>query len=138
VTENSIEPLPKDEVHFPLDLTAVSNTVIGQQHSYWSARHAYSLYAVAVVASELAHARHDLRLEEANYWALRGKEFKNKWELEHGMTMEHLPARKLQTKILRLSTKLEIMKSLSESYEGLRNAASREMSRRLGERAQAD
>jgi hypothetical protein len=131
-----------EEIHageevVPLDFTSTTSREIGAIHSRFAVRHAHALFVLAQVAAELAHLRHDLRMDQAQFRFVKKDEFKTKYELDDAMmrTKRH---KLISNKIVEAEANSEMLQALVQGYEGLRNAASREIARRSSEQAPRD
>lgn len=131
------EEIQDDEEHVPLDFTSLTSRDIGAVHSRFAVRHSHALYVLAKVAVELAHLKRDLRLEQAQFRVRHSDDYKTKYELDDAMalTKRH---KGISDRILEAESTYEVMQSIVQGFEDLRNAASREISRRLGEQAPRD
>lgn len=106
-------------------------------HSRFAVRHSHALFVTAQVAAELAHLRRDLKLEQAQFRFRHKDEYKNKYNLDDAMALDKRHQR-IADKITEAEANYEILQAVVAGYEDLRNAASREISRRLGEQAPRD
>lgn len=131
------EEILADEEIVPLDFTSLPSRDIGAVHSRFAVRHSHALYVLAKVAVELAHLKRDLKLEQAQYRVRFKGDHKTKYELDDAMTLSKRHQR-ISADILEAESTYEVMEALVRGYEDLRNAASREISRRLGEQAPRD
>lgn len=91
---------------------------------------------MAIVASDLVRAKRDVRIAEAKF-RIRHKSEKRK-NVVDAMMEDDDEIIAYRDKITDLEAMKEIMEAVVHGYEALRNAASREMSRRIGERAATD
>ena len=91
----------------------------------------------AKLEGELGYLRRDLRMEQAKFRQRNIEDFKNKYSLDDAMVMDE-DVSGLMDGIVVTEAKLELVKALALGYEGLRNAASREMYRRGTEAAARD
>lgn len=130
------DEIPSDEsegVH--LDFTGLSSRTIGAIHSRYAVRHSHAIYHLALRAADLVSLRRDLRLSEAKFRVRRSGE--KKTDVDAAMeTNKHI--RKTRDKIAGIEAEMEILGAVASGYEDLRNAASREMTRRIGEKAATD
>lgn len=129
--------IPSDEDSVPLDFTRLSRRDVGAVHSRYAARHAHAIFRAAVRASSIATIKRNLRFEKAKFRMGKQGEFKHKYELDDAMEF-HPRIAKLEKRLLRFETELQVIDAVAAGYEDLRNAASREMSRRSSEQAQRD
>jgi hypothetical protein len=127
---------PHDE-NVPLDFTQPSNRAIGAIHSRFAVRHSYALYSLAKIRSRLVRNRRELRHKQAIFRARHANDFKNKYSLDDAMEND-ATIRKLLDRIMKLEVDGELVEAVAAGYEVIRNAASREMSRRDSERASRD
>lgn len=100
-------------------------------------RHAHVLFVTAQVAVELAHLKKDLRLEQAQFRFAHKDEHKTKYELDDAMAMTKRHKR-ISDRILEAEANYELLTALTQGFEDLRNAASREIARRGAEQAPRD
>jgi hypothetical protein len=131
------EEIYDDEEMVPLDFTVLSSRDIGGVHSRFAVRHSHALFAMALVAAELAHLRRDLKLYQAQYRVRHKGEYKVKYELDDAMALSKRH-KSITEKITEAEALVTVMEAVVHGFEDLRNAASREISRRLGEQAPRD
>lgn len=129
------EEIPSDEDSIPLDFTRLSSKGIGAIQSRYAVRHAHAIYNVAKLAADEASLKRDLRLERAKF---RMKHKDEKYNVVNAMMEDDENIAEIEDKILEVQAKVVVLAAVAQGYEDLRNAASREMSRRIGERAQID
>lgn len=129
--------LSDDEALAPLDFTSISSREVGRQHSYWAVRHSHLIFLVGNLRAEVGNAKHDLKnLETA--WMLRHVgDFKTKWEAE-AAALQNKKIKRIRARLVQAESSLTRYEALAESYQGLMQAASREISRRSDERASRD
>lgn len=130
--------LDDTSVYAPLDFTSVTSREVGRQHSVWAVRHAYLIYMIGVVRSEVANLKYDLKNGEARWMLNHQGEYKNKWEAEHAAGARSKEIKRLRKLLLHSETQLMRYEALASSYQSLMQAASREMSRRADERNTRD
>jgi hypothetical protein len=129
------EEIPSDEDHVPLDFTRLSSKGIGGIQSRYAVRHAHAIFNVARLATDEAHLKRDLRLVKAKF---RLKHKGEKLNIVNAMMEDEDEIMEIEEKLLEVAMKMGVLSAVAQGYEDLRNAASREMSRRIGERAQID
>lgn len=129
--------LDDNEALAPLDFTSISSREVGKQHSYWAVRHSHLIFLVGNLRAEVGNLKHDLKNTEAEWMLKHVGDFKTKWEAEYAMVRSKR-IKKMRRSLSRAEASLIRYEALSESYEGLRNAASREIARRSDERASRD
>jgi hypothetical protein len=129
------EEIPHDDDSVPLDFTTLSNRDVGAVHSRYSVRHAHAIYQVALLAGDLVRRRRDLRIVESKFRVIHQGE--KKTDVDALMEEDEKIAR-YRDKISLLEAQVEIVGAIAQGYEDLRNAASREMTRRIGEKAATD
>jgi hypothetical protein len=129
------EEIPSDEELVPLDFTSLSNRDVGSLHSRFAVRHSHALFHVALSASRLVRDRRRLRIAEAKFRVIHSGEKKTDVD---AMMEENEGISKLRDRIANHEAHHEIVQALMAGYEDMRNAASREMTRRIGERAATD
>jgi hypothetical protein len=130
------DEIPSDEPDsVPLDFTGLSSRTIGAIHSRYAVRHSHALFAFAVRASRLVIFRRNARGQEARFRVLHAGE--KKTDVDALMETDSRISRN-RDRIAQLEAEIEILQGVVQSYEAIRNAASREMTRRSSERAQID
>lgn len=129
------DEIPSDDDRVPLDFTDLSNKALGALHSRFAVRHSHALYHGALAASALVRLRRRLRIAEAKFRVLHAGEKKTDVD---AMMEEDEEISGVRDRIAQHEAKETIMDAVISGYEAIRNAASREMTRRLGERAQMD
>lgn len=106
-------------------------------HSRYAVRHSHAIFMASADESRLAILRRNLRLEKAKYRILHGDEYKTKYELDDAALLDK-EIGSMEEQIVELEARLKILDGVAQGYEGLRNAASREMFRRSSEQASKD
>lgn len=134
LTPNRLEE--KEDI-VPLDFTSISSREVGRQHSVWAVRHSHLIFLVGNLRAEVGNAKYDLKNIEAEWMLKHVGDFKTKWEAEYAMVRSK-KIRRMRKQLSRAEASLIRYEALAESYEGLRNAASREIARRSDERASRD
>lgn len=129
------EEIPSNEDHVPLDFTKASSKGIGGIHSRYAVRHAHALFNIAKLATDEAHLKRDLRMAKAKF---RLKNKGEKLNIVNAMMEDDEDISEIEDKLIEVAMKVGVLSAVAQGYEDLRNAASREMSRRIGERAQID
>jgi hypothetical protein len=127
--------IPGDDERVPLDFTMLSSQGIGELQSRYAVRHAHAIFNVALLDSDITRIRRDLRIAQAKF------RIRNKGELKNvvdAMMEEDQEISNYLDRISDIETKKTILEAVVKAYEGIRNAASREISRRIGERAAVD
>lgn len=129
------DEIPTDEVRVPLDFTELSNKGVGELHSHYAVRHAHAIFQAALNESRLVHLKRDLRIEQSKFRIRNKAEKKNVVDamMEDDERIAHLLSRISEQEAI-----LKLVSAVAEGYEDFRNAASREMSRRIGERPSND
>lgn len=130
------EELPEGEEHVHLDFTTVSSQQVGAIQSRFAVRHSHVLYHAALAEVHLAKLKRDQRIETAKFRYRFKDKYKTKYELDDAMAMDDLMEHR-QSEILAAEAELTVLNAIAAGYEDIRNAASREVTRRVGERAQA-
>lgn len=129
------EEIPSDEDRVPLDFTALSSKQIGSLQSRYAVRHAHAIFNAAKLAADEAALKRDLRLVKAKFRLHHKGE---KMNIVNAMMEEDETIIEIEERLSEVEAKVGILTAVAQGYEDLRNAASREMSRRIGERAQID
>jgi hypothetical protein len=129
------EEIPSDEETVPLDFTRLSNRGIGHLQSRYAVRHAHAIFNAAKVADDVATLKRELRMEKAKF-RMRYKE--EKVNVVQAMMEDDDGIVELEDKLLEVETREGVLDAVSQGYADLRDAASREITRRMGERASID
>lgn len=95
------------------------------------------LYHAALVEMKLARLKRDLRISTAKFRFKFKDNYKTKYELDDAMAMDDLMEMSHE-EILQAEAELAVLNAIASGYEDIRNAASREVTRRVGERAPRD
>jgi hypothetical protein len=98
-------------------------------------RHAHAIFNAAKLSADVAQLKRDLRLEKAKF-RLRNKG--EKVNVINSMMEEDDTIVEIEDALTAVEMKVDLIGAVAAGYEDLRNAASREMTRRLGERAAVD
>lgn len=126
------EEIPIDDDAVPLDFTLLSNSDIGAVHSRYAVRHAHAIFQVALAGSRLGALRRDLRISQSRFRLENKGELKN---IVDAMMEEDEHISKVLDRISVAEAQIKLMEAVAQGYADLRDAASREITRRLGERA---
>ena len=129
------EEIPSNEDRVPLDFTQLSNRDIGGLQSRYAVRHAHSIFNAAKLGSDAATVKRELRLEKAKF-RLRHKE--EKVNVVAAMMDEDEGIAELESALIEIETRQDVLDAVSQGYADIRDAASREITRRMGERAAVD
>lgn len=129
------EEIPSDEDRVPLDFTKLSSQHLGALQSRYAVRHAHAIFNTAKLAADLAGLKRDLRLEKAKFRLHHKGE---KVNIVNAMMEEDKTIVELESRFAEIEAKVNILDAVSTGYEDLRNAASREITRRIGEKASVD
>ena len=124
-----------DEDGVPLDFTGLSSRTIGAIHSRYAVRHSHALFHLALRAARLARLRRNARITEAKFRVVHTGE--KKTDVDALMEEDRRIVRG-RDEIVQVEVEMEILEAVAKGYEGIRNAASREISRRMGEKAAID
>lgn len=127
--------IPSNDDSVPLDFTLLGNQEIGAIHSRYAVRHAHAIYHAALSSTNLVHMKRDLRIAQAKFRVLNSKEKKN---VVDAMMEDDKHIAKLLDRIAKTEIEVQLLNAVAAGYEDLRNAASREMTRRIGEKAATD
>lgn len=131
------EGLDVDEIEVILDLTRASGREVGRQHSVWAAFHSYAIFVVARLETDLSKLQRQHKINLAKFRKRNSSKFKAKYELDDAALLDD-ELQEEADRIEELDRQLTLVRPLAESYEGFRNAASREMFRRSTETAQRE
>lgn len=103
--------------------------------SRYAVRHAHAIFNAAKLSADAAQLKRDMRLEKAKF-RLRNKG--EKVNVVNSMMEEDDTIVAIEDRLTEVEMKVDLIVAIAAGYEDLRNAASREMTRRLGERAATD
>jgi hypothetical protein len=98
-------------------------------------RHAHAIFNCSILSADLSQLRRDLKIEKSKF-RIRNKG--EKLNIVNAMMEDDDGIVEIEDKILELEAKVGVLSAIAAGYESLRNAASREISRRLSERAAVD
>jgi hypothetical protein len=129
------EEIPPDEERVPLDFTRLSSRGIGELQSRYAVRHAHAVYNTALLEMDVLRMKRELRMAQAKVRIRHKGQPKNITDAEMEDD-EEISA--LYDEISEVEIKLTLMEAVVKTYEGIRNAASREISRQTSERAPLD
>jgi|SRR5580765_96889 hypothetical protein len=129
------EDIPADEESVPLDFTRLSSRGIGALQSRYAVRHSHAVYRAALLESDILGLKRELRIAQAKFRILHRGTPKN---VVDALFEENDEIADLLDKIQEIEAKHIVLDAVVKTYEGIRNAASREISRRIGERAPLD
>lgn len=113
----------------------LSSRGIGELQSRYAVRHAHAIWNVALLDADITRLRRDLRIAQSKFRIKHKGELKN---IVDAMMENDQEISDYMDRIADIEIKKTLLDAVVKSYESLRNAASREMSRRLGERAAVD
>jgi hypothetical protein len=119
----------------PLDFTRLSSRGIGELQSRYAVRHAHAVYNTALLEMDVLRMKRELRMAQAKFRIRHKGQPKNITDAEMEQD-EEISA--LYDEISEVEIKLTLMEAVVKTYEGIRNAASREISRQTSERAPLD
>ena len=126
------DEIPTDDDAIPMDFTTLSNRDIGAVHSRYAVRHAHAIFHVALAGTRLVTERRNLRIVQAKFRLQNKGEMKN---IVDAMMEEDEDISSGLDKISTMEAQIKLMEAVAQGYADLRDAASREITRRLGERA---
>jgi hypothetical protein len=129
------DEIPSDDDLVPLDFTLASSQEIGSIQSRFAVRHSHAIYHVALAATGLVRLRRDLRMAQAKFRLLNPGKPKN---IVDAMMEEDTRISRMLDKIAIAEAEVGVLGAVAGGYEDIRNAASREISRRIGEKASID
>lgn len=127
------EEIPCDEDTVPLDFTATSSREIGHLQSRYAVRHSHAIFAAAKLGSDIARLKRELRLAKAKFRLSHPKE---KVNIIAAMMEEDEGISELETELAEVEAREHLLQAVADGYQDIRDAASREISRRSAERAQ--
>jgi hypothetical protein len=118
----------------PLDFTSISSKEVGQQHSLWAVRQSHILYLLGNLQAEIGNLKYDLKNQESRWRQRNASKYKLKRDADAALqSSEKLQG--LRERLNKAQTRLERFQGLERAYAALRDAASREMTRRSTEGA---
>ena len=126
------DEIPTDDDLVPLDFTILSNRDIGAVHSRYAVRHAHAIFHAALAGTRLVTLRRNLRITQAKFRLQNKGELKN---IVDAMMEENEHISKVLDRISMVESEIKLLEAVAQGYADLRDAASREITRRLGERA---
>lgn len=129
------EEIPSDEDNVPLDFTRLSSRGIGHLQSRYAVRHSHAIFNAAKVAADAAAIKRDLRLAKAKFRLHHKKE---KVNVVSAMMDQDDEISDLEEKLVEVEMKVDLLDAVAAGYADLRDAASREITRRTRERAAID
>lgn len=129
------EEIPSDEETVPLDFTRLSSRGIGHLQSRYAVRHSHAIFNAAKVGADVAAIKRDLRLAKAQF---RIKHKKEKVNVVSAMMEDDDEIAELEKKLAEVEAREDIITALAQGYADIRDAASREITRRTAERASVD
>jgi len=127
--------IPLDDETVPLDFTRLSSTGIGELQSRYAVRHSHAVFNAGVMESDILKLRRELKIEQAKFRVRHRGIPKN---VTDALMEEDEEITTLLDKISEIEIRFTVLEAVVKTYEGIRNAASREISRRSGERAAVD
>lgn len=129
------ESIPLDEERVPLDFTRLSSRGIGELQSRYAVRHSHAVYNCALLEADILQLKREHRIAMAKFRIRNPGKAKN---IVDAMAEEDEEIAGLLDRIAEVEIKLTILEAVTKTYESIRNAASREISRQIGERAPID
>lgn len=129
------EEIPADEDNVPLDFTRESSQNVGALQSRYAVRHSHAIFNAAKIAAEAAHLKREARLARAKF-RLRHKG--EKVNVVQAMMEDDDTITEIEDKLVELEVKVDLLVAVAQGYADLRDAASREITRRKDERAAID
>ena len=129
------EEIPGDDDRVPLDFTKLSSQHLGALQSRYAVRHSHAIFNAAKLAADLAGLKRDLRLEKAKFRLHHKGE---KLNVINAMMEEEESIAEIEEALSEVEAKVGILGAIAAGYEDLRNAASREITRRIGEKSSID
>jgi hypothetical protein len=129
------EEIPPDDERVPLDFTRLSSRGIGELQSRYAVRHSHAVFNAALLESDILRLKREVRIAQAKFRIRNPGKPKN---VVDAMMEEDDEIADLLDQISEVEIKLTLMEAVVRTYEGIRNAASREISRQTSERAPID
>jgi hypothetical protein len=129
------DEIPLDDDLLLLDFTLLGNRDIGSIHSRYAVRHAHAIFQAAKAAARVATLKRGLRVSEAKFRISRKGQQLN---VVQALMEDDEHITKQRDKVSKAEIEHDLITAVAQGYEDIRNAASREISRRLGERAATD
>lgn len=110
--------------------------MVGAILSRFAVRYAHSIFALAIKRTDLLARKRELRLAESRWRVRHQGDFKTKYEADDAMAEDSKIAG-LEDARVGLETQVELIGAVADGFMAIRDAASREIERRKGERAQS-
>jgi hypothetical protein len=129
------ENIPLDDERVPLDFTRLSSRGIGELQSRYAVRHSHAVYNCALLEADILQLKREHRIAMAKFRIRNPGKAKN---LVDALAEEDDEISDLLDAIAVVEIKLVLLEAVTKTYEGIRNAASREISRQISERAPID
>jgi hypothetical protein len=127
--------IPPDDEKVPLDFTRLSSRGIGELQSRFAVRHSHAVFNAALLESDMLRLKRELRISQAKFRIRNPGKPKN---IVDAMMEDDEEIALFLDQISEIEIKLTLMEAVVRTYEGIRNAASREISRQTSERAPID
>lgn len=128
--------IPSDDDVVPFDFTRLSNRDLGALHSRYAVRHSHAIFQVALKSTRFVHLRRDLRIAQSRFRILHDDEKRK--NVVDAMMEDDEKISHLLDRIAISESEVKLLEAVAQAYEDIRNAASREMTRRISERAPTD
>jgi len=122
--------MPSDDEVLPLDFTRLSSRGIGELQSRYAVRHAFTIWNLALLDADLVHLRRELRIAQSKFRIIHRGELKN---ITDAMMEDDEEISDYMDRISQVEIKRTLLDAVVKSYEGIQKAASREITRRIGE-----
>jgi hypothetical protein len=129
------EDIPPDDERVPLDFTRLSSRGIGELQSRYAVRHSHAVFNAALLESDILRLKREVRIAQAKFRIRNPGKPKN---IVDAMMEDDEEIARLLDDISSIEIRLTLMEAVVRTYEGIRNAASREISRQTSERAPID
>lgn len=129
------EEIPTDDDLLLLDFTMLSNRDIGSVHSRYAVRHAHAIFQAARTQARIATLQRDLRFSEAQFRIRRKSQQLN---IVRALMEDDEHITKQRDRVSKAEIEHVLITAVAQGYADIRDAASREITRRLGERAATD
>jgi hypothetical protein len=129
------EEIPSDDDSLPLDFTLLGNRDIGSVHSRYAVRHAHAIFQAAKTQARLGNLKRGLRVSKAQF---RMRHNEEKLNIVQAMMEDDETIARQQERVDKAEIDLALINAVAEGYSDIRDAASREITRRIAEKAPRD
>lgn len=129
------DDLDPQEENVSLDFTVISSRVVGAILSRFAVRYAHAIYVLAQQRAELLAIKRRIRFIEGQWRIRHSSDFKTKYEADDEMLTDKKIS-KLHRERVEIEAQVELLGAVCDGFVAIRDAASRELTRRAAEQAQ--